>query len=117
MRQADIQHVVDGLLDAAPGSYPRGGPNTEDGWKMWRAVEYALSCRIAECTKYFARSRWDEIIDPSKRQKGELQTDYDPGVVPRTPRDQALVNALRAIRDGHNDPRKVAREALGDDTD
>lgn len=76
MRASDIEKVAAGLMAACPGSYPGGGPNTRQGWDMWRACVYEIGKAIAGSTRDFRSGRWEELTDPERRKPSELSSDY-----------------------------------------
>lgn len=83
MKRSDIETIAAGLLAACPGSYPGGGPDTHDGWEMWRACVYEVGKAIAASTRNFSGSKWDELTDPERRKPSDLSAEYVASMKPK----------------------------------
>lgn len=68
MKASDIDTVARGLRDARPGSYPGGGPDTADGWRMFNAVVHEMGKALAGTCQRWSdhKERFEEIANNEK---------------------------------------------------
>lgn len=67
MNVRDIETVASGLADARPGAYPNGGPDTDEGWKMWHACCYTIGKALAGTTRNWQSARFEALCNEDRK--------------------------------------------------